>query len=119
MSNPNYESIDAYINSCEPDIQIILKELRDFIRELVPEGKEKISWGMPTYYLNGNLFHFFAHKKHMGFYPGASGIEKFTEDFKQRGYKFSKGAVQFPLNKPMPYDLIEKIAKFRIEENTR
>ena len=72
---------------------------------------------MPGFYLNGMLVWFGAHKKHVGFYPTGSGIEAFPEELK--GYKFSKGAVQFPLNQPIPYDLIRKIVKYRVEENKR
>ena len=118
MSRPIYENIDAYIASCEPNVQPLLQELRSFIRKHAPEASEKISWAMPTFFLNGNLIHFAAQKKHIGIYPGPSGIEAFTADFEKLGLKYSKGAVQFPFNKPLPWDLIQSIVEYRVNENT-
>lgn len=118
MARTVYSNIDEYIASCEPGIQPTLRELRNFIKELVPQATEKISWGMPTFYLNGNLVHFALHKNHIGFYPGASGIEAFISDFEKLKYKYSKGAVQFPLGRPLPWDLIQRIVEFRVNENT-
>lgn len=80
-----------------------------------PEAEEKISYQMPTFALYGNLVHFAAHKNHIGFYPTPSGIEAFKEELS--AYKGAKGSVQFPLDQPMPYDLISKIVKFRVKEN--
>ncbi len=117
MARPEYGTIDDYINTCEPKIQAILHELRLFIQQHAPDATEKISWSMPTFYLNGNLVHFMAHSKHIGFYPGSGGIEHFATEFDEAGYKYSKGAVQFPLNKPLPYDLIGRIVDFRVAEN--
>ena len=83
--------------------------------EIIPEASEKISYGIPTFYLNGNLVHFAAYKNHIGFYPGASGIEEFLKEISK--YKNSKGAVQFPLKEDLPIDLIKKIVAFRVNEN--
>lgn len=111
----NYNSIDEYISQFSAEIQEILQSVRKVINETAPDAKEKISWQMPTFVLNGNLVHFAAHKNHIGLYPGSSGIEKFKNEMAE--YKNSKGAVQFPINKPIPFDLIRKIVKFRVEEN--
>lgn len=111
-------TIDEYILSCDEEVRGVLNELRDFISKLVPDATEKISWRMPTYYLNENLVHFAIHKNHVGFYPSPSGIENFSHEFDKRGYKYSKGAVQFPLSDKLPYDLIEEIVKFRVKEVT-
>ncbi len=110
-------SIYDYILQFPPDIQEVLTELRRVIKEAAPEAKEKISWGMPTFVLEGNLVHFAAYKKHIGFYPGDSGIEAFKKDIEK--YKSSKGAVQFPIGEPMPYELISRIVKYRAVENKK
>lgn len=110
-----YGSIDEYILLFPENIQKKMVELRAIIREQAPQAQEKISWRMPTFYLNGNLVHFAAHSKHIGFYPGASGIETFESEF--TNYKHSKGAVQFPIDEPLPVELIKRIVKFRVEEN--
>jgi uncharacterized protein YdhG (YjbR/CyaY superfamily) len=112
-----YNTIDEYILQFPPEVQEILKNLRKVIKESAPEAKEKISWGMPTYVLHGNLVHFAAHKRHIGFYPAPSGIDTFKQELAQ--YKTSKGAVQFPMDKPIPYELIKRIVKFRVAENKK
>ncbi len=108
------KTIDEYIMQFPADKAQILMKIRDVISKAAPKSKEKISYGMPTFFLNGNLVHFAAHKNHIGFYPAPSGIEKFKEQL--YGYKSSKGAVQFPYDKPIPYDLISEIVKFRVSE---
>jgi uncharacterized protein YdhG (YjbR/CyaY superfamily) len=112
-----FESIDKYILQFSPEIQEILKTLRKVIKEAAPDSEEKISWEMPTFVLRGNLVHFAAHKNHIGFYPAPSGIEAFKHELSE--YKGAKGSVQFPIKKPMPYDLISKIVKFRVNENIK
>lgn len=112
-----YTTIDEYFNTCDEEIVIILEKIRQVIKENAPEATEKISWGMPTFYLNGNLIHFFAHKKHIGIYPGSDGIEYFKDEFDKLGYKYTKGAVQLPLNKEIPYELIAKITRYRVAES--
>jgi len=114
--NLTFNTIDEYISQFPEDIQVILQKIRSIIKEAAPEASEKISYQMPTFYLHGNLVHFAAFKSHIGFYPVPSGIEKFKEELSQ--YKGAKGSVQFPLNKPIPYDLIRRITLFRVEENT-
>lgn len=112
-----YDSTDEYISQFSPEIQDILQTLRKTIKETAPDAKEKISYQMPTFYLHGNLVHFAAFKKHIGFYPAPSAIEAFEE--KLSGYKRSKGAVQFPIDKPLPYELIREMVKFRVAENIK
>ncbi|WP_438445024.1 iron chaperone [Gorillibacterium sp. sgz5001074] len=108
-------TIDAYIGQFPPDIREILTEIRRIIREEAPEAGEKIGYVMPTFTLNGNLVHFAAFKHHIGFYPAPSGIEAFQEELS--AYKGAKGSVQFPLGEPVPYDLIRRIVRYRVEEN--
>lgn len=109
------KSIDEYILEFPIEIQEILKKLRKVIKELAPDAEEKISYQMPTFVLYGNLVHFAAFKNHIGFYPAPSGINAFKEELSE--YKGGKGSIQFPLEKPLPYDLIRKIVKFRVAEN--
>lgn len=111
-----FNTIDEYIGFFPGNIQNILEILRKVIGEAAPEAEETISYQIPTFKLNGNLVHFAAFKKHIGFYPEPSGIEKFKEELSD--YELSKGTVKFPFNKPIPYDLIKKIVEFRVSENT-
>lgn len=108
------ETIDAYISRYNGDIQAILQEFRRVIKEEAPDAKEKISYQMPTFYLNGNLVHFAVQKNQIGFYPAPSGVAAFKEELTE--YKTSKGAIQFPLTKPIPYELVRRIVRFRVEE---
>ncbi|MBK8048889.1 MAG: DUF1801 domain-containing protein [Anaerolineales bacterium] len=109
------KNIDEYIADFSPEIQDILQKIRAIVREAVPEAKEKISYQMPTFTLGGkNLVHFAAFKQHIGFYPTPSGTEAFQAEI--AGYKHAKGSIQFPLDKPIPYELIEKIVRFRVAE---
>ena len=108
------ETIDAYISRYDENIQAILQEFRRLIREEAPDATEKISYQMPTFYLNGNLVHFAVQKNHIGFYPAPSGVAAFKEELTD--YKTSKGAIQFPMTKPIPYELVRKIVRFRVEE---
>jgi len=111
------KTIDEYILQFLPEIQEILQMIRKVIKESVPEAQEKISWGMPTFVLHGNLIHFAAFKNHIGLYPSPSGIDNFQQELSE--YKGGKGSIQFPLKKPMPYELISKIVKFRVAENIK
>jgi len=113
----NFNAIDEYILQFPPEVQEILKTLRNVIKESAPEATEKISYQMPTFVLHGNLVHFAAYKKHIGFYPAPSGIEAFKNELSE--YKGAKGSVQFPIEKPLPYELISKIVKFRVAENLK
>ncbi|MCI0519079.1 MAG: DUF1801 domain-containing protein [Chloroflexi bacterium] len=96
-------------------MQDILRKIRATIRAAAPQAREAISYQMPTFKLEGNLVHFAAFKHHIGFYPTPNGIESFKADLSQ--YKGAKGSVQFPLDQPIPYDLIRRITAFRVEEN--
>jgi len=109
------DSIDGYISDLPKDIQIILQKIRAVIRKAAPEAEETINYGIPTFKLEGNLVHFAAYKNHIGFYPAPSGIRAFQKELSI--YKGSKGAVQFPLNKQLPANLISRIVKFRVKEN--
>ncbi len=110
-----FSSIDEYIACFPEDIQLILFELRSVIKAAVPEAEEKISYQMPTFALKGNLVHFSVNKNHIGFYPAPSGVEHFQAEL--AAYKTSKGAIQFPIGQPIPFDLVRKIVEFRVEEN--
>ncbi len=114
---PKFTTIDEYIARQPADVQPILQEIRAVIRQAAPEATEKISYQMPTFYLNGNLVHFAAYQHHIGFYPTPSGTEQFEQELS--GYKRAKGSVQFPLDRPMPYDLIRRMVEFRAAENGR
>jgi len=96
-------------------VQAKLKKLRATIREAAPNAGEKMSYQMPTFTLAGNLVHFAAYKNHIGFYPTPSGIENFKRELSV--YKGAKGSVQFPLDQPIPYDLVREIVNFRVREN--
>jgi uncharacterized protein YdhG (YjbR/CyaY superfamily) len=109
------KTIDEYIAAFPPKVRAILKRVRATIRRAAPQAQEAISYQMPTFRLNGNLVHFAAFEKHIGFYPSPSGIEKFQRELS--GYKWAKGSVQFPLDRPIPYDLIRKITRFRVQES--
>jgi uncharacterized protein YdhG (YjbR/CyaY superfamily) len=113
-SKPN--NIDEYIAGFPKDIQTILEQIRATIKKVAPEAKESISYAIPTFTLNKTyLVYFAAFKNHIGFYPTPIGMEAFKEEFIH--YKTGKGSIQFPLDKPMPFDLITKIVEFRIKEN--
>jgi uncharacterized protein YdhG (YjbR/CyaY superfamily) len=116
-TNNTYKNIDEYIALFPKETQILLKKMRATIKETAPHAEEKISYQMPTFFLKGNLVHFAAFKNHIGFYPVPTGIEKFKKELS--AYKTSKGAVQFPLDKPLPLDLIRKVVKFRVAENIK
>jgi len=115
MDKKTYNNIDEYISTFPGDIQAILQKVRLTIREAAPQAQEAISYQMPTFKLEGNLVHFAAHPKHIGFYPAPSGIEHFQNEL--TGYVTSKGAIQFPIDQPIPFDLIGRIVKFRVQEN--
>ena len=115
-SKIQFKTIDDYIAPFPKNVRNILKELRLAIKETAPKVEETISYGIPTFDLNGrHLVHFAAYKKHIGFYPTPSGIKKFKE--KLSAYKGAKGSVQFPLDEPIPYELVRKIVAYRVKEN--
>jgi uncharacterized protein YdhG (YjbR/CyaY superfamily) len=108
-------NVDEYIAGFPRDVHEILENIRLTIKTAAPAAEEKISYQMPTFFLNGNLVHFAVWKKHIGFYPTSSATEKFKKELSF--YKGAKGSVQFPLDEPMPYVLIGRIVKFRVAEN--
>jgi uncharacterized protein YdhG (YjbR/CyaY superfamily) len=112
-----FDTIDEYIAQFPEEIRNILQEIRELIKKEAPEATERIAYGLATFYLNGNLVHFGAQTNHIGLYPTASGISNFEAELKN--YKYAKGSVQFPLDKPIPYPLIKKIVKFRVTENSQ
>lgn len=111
-----YKTIDEYIKTFPKDIQIILEKIRQTIHETAPETVETVSYQMPTFKLNGkNLVHFAAFKEHIGFYPTPSGIDSFEKELAP--YRTGKGTLQFPLDKPIPFNLVKKVVIFRVKEN--
>jgi uncharacterized protein YdhG (YjbR/CyaY superfamily) len=115
MERSSAKNIDEYIAEFPAETRAILEQVRTTIREAAPEAQETINYAIPTFTLKGNLVHFAGFKNHIGFYPAPSGIEKFKAEL--AGYESAKGSVQFPLDKPIPYDLISEIVKFRVQEN--
>lgn len=111
----DFTTIDEYIMLYPQEIQEKLTALRELIHSAVPEVTEAISWRMPTFKHYGNLVHFAVFKNHIGLYPGESGISVFKD--KMKDYKSSKGAVQFPNDKPIPFELVEEIVRYRAKEN--
>ena len=112
---PTPNTIDAYIAGFPKEVQEILQKIRGIVKHAAPDAEEAIKYQIPTFVLHGNLVHFAAFQKHIGFYPTPSGIEQFKDDLS--AYKNAKGSVQFPLDVPMPYTLIKKIVKFRVQQN--
>ena len=112
-----FKTVDEYIETFPADVQRILEEMRQTIRNAAPEAVESISYQMPTYKLHGrNLVHFAAFKNHIGFYPIPSGIEAFTKELSP--YKQGKGSVQFPLGRPIPFGLVRRIVEYRVKESS-
>lgn len=106
-------NIDEYITGFPKDVQNTLQKIRGIIKKAAPDAQEAIKYQIPTFVLNGNLVHFAAFQKHIGFYPAPSGIEAFKDELSV--YKTAKGSVQFPLDEPVPYGLIKKKCKLPIE----
>ena len=114
-SKRQFTTMDEYINTFPQNVRRILKELRQTIKEAAPEAEETINYQIPTFTLHGNLVHFAAFEKHIGFYPTPSGMEAFQKELSS--YKQAKGSVQFPIDQPLPLPLIRKIVEFRAKEN--
>lgn len=111
---PAFSTVDEYILSYGGDVQHRMETLRKMIVECSPEITEKVSWGMATFVLNGNLVHFSGEKNHMGFHPSPSAINAFMD--KLGDYKYSKGTIRLPYDRPMPYELLREITMFRVRE---
>jgi uncharacterized protein YdhG (YjbR/CyaY superfamily) len=108
------QNIDEYIAGFPKDVQKILQKIRMTIQKAAPDAEEAIKYQIPTFTLKGNLVHFAAYQNHVGFYPSPTGIEKFKNELSI--YGSGKGTLKFPLDKPIPFDLISKIVKFKVEE---
>ena len=115
MTSTPAQTINEYISGFPKDIQKVLQEIRETIRKAAPDAEETINYAIPTFKLKGNLVHFAAFQKHIGFYPAPSGINAFKKELS--AYDGAKGSVQFPLGQPIPFALITRIVKFRVKEN--
>lgn len=107
--------MDSYIAGFPEHTQKMLEQMRETIRKAAPDATETISYAIPTYKYYGNMVHFAGYERHIGFYPGSSGIEHFKNEFS--GYKFAKGSVQFPLSQPLPLDLVTRMVLYCVERN--
>ena len=114
-TSTKFKTVDEYFSAFPLPTQAILKKLRKTIKEAAPQAEELISYNMPAFTLQGRLVYYAAYKKHIGFYPVSSAIKAFQNELSE--YKTSKGAIQFPLDRPMPFALITKMVKFRVREN--
>lgn len=108
-------TIDDYIKSFPTNTQLLLEKMRAVIHQAAPDAEEAMAYGIPTFKLNGNLVHFGGFKNHIGFYPAPMGIEEFKEELAP--YQGGKGTVKFPIDQPIPYELVTKIVKFRVKQN--
>ncbi len=109
------KTIDSYISGYPAEVQTLLQQMRATIHKAAPKAEEAMKYGIPTFVLNGNLVHFGAFNRHIGFYPASSGKSTFRKEFSV--YKGAKGSVQFPFGMPLPLALITKVVKFRAQEN--
>ena len=115
MKTATAKDIDEYIAGFPGEVQSVMQELRSAIKKAAPKAQETISYQMPTFTLEGNLVHFAGHKNHIGFYPAPSGIDYVSK--KLSGFELSKGTIRFPLDRPIPFDLIKRIVQLRVTEN--
>lgn len=116
MTSAKPTTINEYIAGFPEAVRQALEQVRAMIRAVAPDAQETIKYAMPTFTLNGNLVYFAAFKNHVGFYATPTGHQAFKAELSR--YKQGKGSVQFPLDQPMPLDLIAKIVRFRVEEHT-
>ncbi len=108
------QDISAYIADFPQDVQVLLEQMRSTIQQAAPEARETIAYGIPTFKLGGNLVHFGGFKHHIGFYPAPVGLQEFEQELS--AYKGAKGSVQFPIDQPLPLDLVTRIVKFRVQQ---
>ena len=108
-------TIDEYIGAFAPEVQDLLNEIRQTVKQAAPDADETIKYGMPTFVLNGSLAYFAVFKNHIGFYPVPTGVKEFEKDMAV--YKTGRGSIQFPLNKPMPLHLITRMVQYRAAKN--
>lgn len=117
MMMKKYANIDEYIENFPKEVQTLLQDIRQTIQKTAPEAVEAISYGIPTFKLHGNLVHFAGYKNHLAFYPGALALEVFQKEVEK--YQQGKGTIQFPVEGPVPLELIAKITAFRVKENLK
>lgn len=110
-----YKDIDSYIEQFDNPVKELLVQMREIIRQAAPNAKEVIRYSMPAFKMKSVLVYFAAAKKHIGFYPTGSGVTAFANELTERGYQFSKGAIQFPMDKPLPKDLIQRIVHYKVQ----
>lgn len=115
MEATKFSTIDEYISAQPEPVRAMLEQVQETIKKAAPDAVETIKYAIPTFTLNGNLVHFAAFKNHIGVYPAPMGIEAFKEELSV--YKGAKGSVQFPLDKPIPFNLITRIVEFRVKQN--
>ena len=114
---PLASGVEEYISWFPPEVQAQLVELRRVIRETLPDAEERISYGIPGYYMNGQVIFFAAYPHHISVYPAPSGVAEFAEALDK--YQTGKGTMQFPLGQPIPYDLVRRRALYRLGENMK
>ena len=114
-TSTKFKTVDEYLSALPANTKAILKEMRKTIKQAAPQAEELISYNMPAFRLNGMLVYYAAYKEHIGFYPVSSAIKAFQKELSD--YKTSKGTIQFPIDRPLPFGLITKIVKFRVKEN--
>lgn len=114
-ASTKFKTVDEYLSAFPVTTQKLLQEVRQAIKKAAPKAEEMISYNMPAFKFHGALVYYAAYKNHIGFYPTSSGIRVFKEEL--GNYKTSKGAIQFPVDKPIPLNLISRIVKFRAKEN--
>lgn len=117
MKKTQVTNIDEYIADYPGDVQKLLQRIRKTIRKAAPGAKEAIKYGIPTFVLNRNLIHFAAYKNHIGLYPAPRGVEKFKKEL--ANYEGGKGTIQFPLDQPIPFELITRIVMYRVSEDAK
>jgi uncharacterized protein YdhG (YjbR/CyaY superfamily) len=113
----NSKGIDQYIRTEPAPVQKVLRALRSLIRKTAPEATEKLAWGMPTFYLHGNLIHFAAFKEHISIFPGSDAVAHFGPEARRHGLVCSKGTIQIPHAKPLPVQLVIRIVKYCVKRN--
>lgn len=117
MGNKKAKTVDAYIEGYPKSVQRLLKQMRQTITKAAPKAEAIISYGIPTFRQGGNLVHFGAFARHIGFFPTSSGVKAFRKELTP--YKVSAGTIQFPLDKPLPLDLVARIVRFRVRESKK
>jgi uncharacterized protein YdhG (YjbR/CyaY superfamily) len=115
-TSKKFKTVDEYFSTFPKNVKDVLAELRKTVKQAAPQAEEVISYNMPAFKFKGILVYYAAYKKHIGFYPTSSGIEAFKKELS--GYKWAKGSIQFPLDQPLPIELITNIVKFKVMRNS-